>query len=340
MPGDTILVKPGVYRERISPPRGGEPSKPIIYRGEKLGSVFVKGSNLWSPDWKQHKATVYYAAPDESLFDYRVYLDSGNPFSVELASNPYGRNGKQEKQRFDYGDPDLVYTCGQVIVNGKLLTQAPFLSEVQAQTGTSKYDSGTGQIYINFGDLNPAKQTVEITTRRRIFAPHIMGLGHIVVEGFVFEHCGNQYPTNFWNTPVWGQAGAIGLRAGHHWVIRNNVIRYANTVAIDIGASGGNNEKNRKTGPSASLAGQDNLIERNYIVDNVVHYCVANMPGAVGRTSTQALCNATLPYARKLAALGVDDFAALDAGHGLAVNIRDGRITNDAVAEAFPDLPS
>jgi alanine dehydrogenase len=62
------------------------------------------------------------------------------------------------------------------------------------------------------------------------------------------------------------------------------------------------------------------------------------MPGAVGRTSTQALCNATLPYARKLARLGVDGFAAIDAGHAAAINMRDGRIVNDAVAEAFPDL--
>jgi alanine dehydrogenase len=80
--------------------------------------------------------------------------------------------------------------------------------------------------------------------------------------------------------------------------------------------------------------------EPTYIVDNVVHYCVTNMPGAVGRTSSQALCNATLPYVRKLASLGVEKFAARDAGHGLAVNMRDGRIVNRAVAEAFPDLPA
>jgi len=80
--------------------------------------------------------------------------------------------------------------------------------------------------------------------------------------------------------------------------------------------------------------------EPTYIVDNVVHYCVTNMPGAVGRTSSQALCNATLPYARKLASLGVDKFAALDAGHALAVNIRDGRIVNQAVAGVCPDLPA
>ena len=75
-----------------------------------------------------------------------------------------------------------------------------------------------------------------------------------------------------------------------------------------------------------------------YIVDGVVHYCVANMPGAVGRTSSQALCNATLPYVRELARLGADAFAAVDAGHGSALNMRAGKITNAAVAEAFGDL--
>ena len=78
--------------------------------------------------------------------------------------------------------------------------------------------------------------------------------------------------------------------------------------------------------------------EPTYIVNGVLHYCVANIPGAVARTSAQALCNATLPYVRKLAELGVDGFAALDAGHAAAVNIRDGKLTNAAVAQAFPDM--
>jgi len=71
-----------------------------------------------------------------------------------------------------------------------------------------------------------------------------------------------------------------------------------------------------------------------YIVDGVVHYGVTNMPGAVGRTSTRALCNATLPYVRKLAGLGVDAFAAESDGHAAAINMRAGQITNPAVAAA------
>lgn len=78
--------------------------------------------------------------------------------------------------------------------------------------------------------------------------------------------------------------------------------------------------------------------EPTYIIDGVVHYCVANMPGAVGRTSTLALCNATLPYVRELARLGADGFAAVDAGHTAAINMRAGRLVNAAVAEAFCDL--
>ena len=76
-----------------------------------------------------------------------------------------------------------------------------------------------------------------------------------------------------------------------------------------------------------------------YVVDGVLHYCVANIPGAVSRTSSQALCNATLPYARQLARSGVDGFAALSAGHASAINMRGGKLIHPGVIAAFPDLP-
>jgi alanine dehydrogenase len=76
-----------------------------------------------------------------------------------------------------------------------------------------------------------------------------------------------------------------------------------------------------------------------FIVDKVVHYCVANMPAAVGRTSTRALCNATLPYVRRLAKLGTADFLKLDRGHQDALNMAGGKLQNADVAAAFDDLP-
>ena len=70
-----------------------------------------------------------------------------------------------------------------------------------------------------------------------------------------------------------------------------------------------------------------------YEVDGVIHYCVANMPGAVPRTSTIALTNATLPYTRKIAALGFAK-AVEDPGLSEGVNVYKGAITYKAVAES------
>lgn len=72
-----------------------------------------------------------------------------------------------------------------------------------------------------------------------------------------------------------------------------------------------------------------------YIVDGVVHYGVANMPGAVPRTSTLALSNATLPYVLRLARLGAVEAMAEDPGLAKGLNTYQGHITYEAVAAAF-----
>ena len=69
-------------------------------------------------------------------------------------------------------------------------------------------------------------------------------------------------------------------------------------------------------------------------VDGVIHYCVANMPGAVPITSTYALTNATLPYVVALADHGVAEAARRDPGLRLGINVAGGHVTHKAVAEA------
>ncbi|MDR5859051.1 alanine dehydrogenase [Halomonas eurihalina] len=75
--------------------------------------------------------------------------------------------------------------------------------------------------------------------------------------------------------------------------------------------------------------------EPTYVVDGVVHYCVANMPGAVARTSTQALTNATLPFVLSLADKGWQKALADDDHFAAGLNVHDGKLTYRAVAEAF-----
>lgn len=101
------------------------------------------------------------------------------------------------------------------------------------------------------------------------------------------------------------------------------------SVIVDVAVDqGGCVETTRPTTHSAPT----------FTVDGVIHYCVANMPGAVPRTSTYALSNATLPHIVKLADLGVEAAIEDDPALAQGVNTYDGAITYAGVAEAF-DLP-
>ena len=78
-----------------------------------------------------------------------------------------------------------------------------------------------------------------------------------------------------------------------------------------------------------------------YVVDGVVHYCVANMPGAVARTSTFALTNATLPYVIRLASLGTREALEQDVHLRNGLNVHRGQVTYEAVAHDldYPYVP-
>jgi alanine dehydrogenase len=71
-----------------------------------------------------------------------------------------------------------------------------------------------------------------------------------------------------------------------------------------------------------------------YVVDGIVHYCVANMPGAVPVTSTFALTNMTLPYVEAIADLGLREAVARDRALVRGINVADGKLTYEAVADA------
>src|SRR5919199_23048 len=72
-----------------------------------------------------------------------------------------------------------------------------------------------------------------------------------------------------------------------------------------------------------------------YEVDGIIHYCVANMPGAVARTSAFALNNATLPFALKIASLGAEEAMRQDPNLAAGLNVSNGKIRHQAVAEAL-----
>src|SRR3954453_8125839 len=142
----------------------------------------------------------------------------------------------------------------------------------------------------------------------------------------LFSNRHNILDTIQWADLVIGAVLIPGAKAPH-LVRREDLKRMPHrAVVIDVAIDqGGCLETSRPTTHAAPT----------YLVDDIVHYCVTNMPGAVGRTSTYALTNVTLPYALQLANKGVEKAAKDNPGLALGVNVRAGRVTNPAVAATF-----
>ena len=123
--------------------------------------------------------------------------------------------------------------------------------------------------------------------------------------------------------------GAVLVHGGRapHVVTREQLrLMRRHAVLVDVSIDqGGCFESSRPTTHS----------NPTFEVDEITHYCVTNMPGAVPITSTYALTNATLPYVLELAEHGVGDALERDSGLRLGLNVHEGQITHPAVAEAL-----
>ena len=246
-PGDTVLVHAGVYRERVAPARGGQPGQPIVYQAAPGETVTIKGSELWQPAWRKlsDNRPVFAGTLDAGLFaGERIH-----PYRALLKQSPAGHR----------------YTLGQVFVDGEPFREVDSLPALD-DTPSTWMASRTGDLlYIHFPDEQraPTKRMVEITVRDRIFAPHRRGLGYVHVKGFTMEHCANQFPAEFWRSDS-PQAGALGCRAGHHWLIANNTVRFAKSIGIDCGYEGKDLEGRQPTPQNSG----HHLIRHNRVTDN------------------------------------------------------------------------
>jgi len=276
-PGDTVLVKPGIYRERVIPTMSGKKYEPITFRSLVKHEAIVRGSAIWIPedDSTTAGARICSGIIDDSYFTDTAVKDGPNPFKIPLCVTPYGKNGRPEAIRgeipIEECDPNMIYCLGQVFVNGKMYIQQPYQEETKTTKESWHYNKSENKLYVHLGEDAGPTPEIEICNQRRLFAPTYRGLKNIHIDGFVFEHCGNNYPNEFWKYPAQQQAGAVGVRRGSYWVIENNIIRYANGVGIDFGNEG-NSGQDSEYGPADNtqlvLHSSHHIIRNNVISDN------------------------------------------------------------------------
>jgi len=218
-PGDVITVHAGVYRERITPPRGGKSdTKRIVYQAAPGETVDIKGSEAVT-NWVKVQDDVWQVTLPNAFFgNFNPYRDliHGDWF------NPKGRE----------------HHTGAVYLNGDWLTEAAKLDDVLKPTGATplwfgQVDQVNTTIWAQFKGVDPNAQLVEINVRRTVFYPEKPGINYITVRGFSLRHAATP-----WAPPTAEQVGLIGTHWSKGWIIENNEISHSRCSGVTLGKYG------------------------------------------------------------------------------------------------------
>lgn len=253
MPGDTVVVHEGVYREWVKPENSGTGELTrITYQAAKGEKVMIKGSERIQ-NWEKVEGTVWKAVLPNSFFgDYNPYAEVlGGDWLVD--PNPY------EKPEEENGVlKNFPLHTGDVYLNGKSFYEAGRLEDVLQPvlrtTGVNppwtehpepllhpedsvyqwyaevEEEKGITTIYANFHEADPNKEMVEINVRKCCFYPVRTGRNYITVQGFEMAQAACP-----WTPPTADQPGLLGANWSKGWIIENNVIHDAKCSGISIG---------------------------------------------------------------------------------------------------------
>ena len=221
-PGARIVVHPGLYRECVTPKRGGAgPKKMISY--EAMPGVIVSGSVV-----AKNIVPAEHCAHDPRIRLWTIRLDPAdfpgyNPF---CANNLIHMRVFLELTREN--QKNHLARRGVVFIDGKPLEQVENMEDLDKAAGTYFVESNGMIVHCRpFDDVDIREHLVELTAKEQNFAPDEPYLGYIRVKGFHFTHAATGHP--------FPQRGAVSTYRGNHWIIEDNVIEWSNCLGMDIG---------------------------------------------------------------------------------------------------------
>jgi Right handed beta helix region/Protein of unknown function (DUF1565) len=239
MPGDTVVVHSGEYREWVQPRRGGlSERRRITYTAAPGEQVVIKGSEQVT-GWDQVSGNVWTVAVPNTLFG------SFNPFA-EVIEGDWIVYADKSTPKKHLGDVYLNGTSFYEVMSLPEVSDPPLRTEViDDWTGTvdpirnpeqTRYvwyaEVGDEQttIWANFQGVNPNEELVEINVRRSVFYPVEHHLNYITVRGFELTQAACP-----WTPPTADQPGLIGPNWAKGWIIEDNVIHDAKCSAVSLG---------------------------------------------------------------------------------------------------------
>ncbi|NLN42559.1 MAG: right-handed parallel beta-helix repeat-containing protein, partial [Clostridiales bacterium] len=236
MPGDTVIVHEGVYREWVKPKYKGLSNKRrITYQAAEGEKVVIKGSERIQ-NWEHVEGNVWKCQLPNSFFgDFNPYKEEifGDWLVTIEETKHLGDvylNGMSFYEVTSYDqllDPpmrtEVMEFWSQIIVPVHYPEQTKYVWYAEV-------DNENTTIFANFQGANPNEEYVEINVRRSCFYPTETGIDYITVRGFEMAHAATP-----WVPPTADQPGLIGPNWSKGWIIENNIIHDAKCSAISIG---------------------------------------------------------------------------------------------------------
>lgn len=237
-PGERVIIREGLYREAIHPALGGAgPSEMISYEAEPGARVIVSGSIVLNTvQWADGKGWNYtrdYSEEEKEMTaGIRIWQYDFDPDDFK-GYNPFGMvNLLHERGAMDFEEviPDPHFKRrGMIFLDGKPLEQVLAPTQLlPKKTGAFWVEHNGMRIHVRFPDNHgPADYLVEATSKEQVFVPKKYGMGYIRVKGIVFRHAGNGFPVP--------QRGMLSTNRGHHWIIEECTVEWANSLGLDLG---------------------------------------------------------------------------------------------------------
>lgn len=237
-PGERVIIREGLYREAVHPLQGGTgPDKMIMYEAEKGANVILCGSIILRTDeWKPGKGWDYSrdldASKKKAFLGIKIWQFDLHPEDFP-GYNPFGMsNLLHERGAMDFEEviPDPHFKRrGMIFLNGQPLEQVLAPTALPEKTSGAFWVEHNGlRVHVRFpGMTGPKDYTVEATNKEQLFSPAEYGTGYIHIKGITFRHCGNGFPVP--------QRGMVSSNRGHHWIIEDCTIEWANSVGMDLG---------------------------------------------------------------------------------------------------------
>jgi len=233
-PGTRVLIHGGTYRETVQPARGGtSPEKMISYETYQGEEVIIKAS-VEVKDFKPSvgwRLTRGFRGDPEKTKGIKVWEIELDPEDFK-GYNPFcAVNILHDRLFIEYDKTDMTSYLnrrGMVFVDGKPMKQVPLYYMLSEQENAYWVEANGQKVHIRLaGDDDPRNHTIEVTNREQCFAPKVPFLSYIRVKGLTLAHAATGAPVP--------QRGALSCYRGHHWIIEDCVIDWANGTAIDCG---------------------------------------------------------------------------------------------------------